>query len=591
MKNHFKCERLACLLLVLGTMASAYAVDRSYYAALNNTSGSGLLSAVQSATAKGFKTVSYNALYTAYQQTDVYPADSVGKAGLIWDIYGGCGFAAGDKCGTYKYECDCYNREHGIPQSSWGGGESGIGCDIFHVIPTDGKVNGMRGNYPFGEVGSATYSYNGNKRGSSVATITNSRKTICAAAGSTTSASVGTVFEPQDQFKGDFARSYFGTIMKWGTTRLTQGNAPTMFRSTMTEQTAYGLTPYAVALLMKWHREDPVSAKEIARNNGIQATQGNRNPFIDFPYLAEYIWGEHAGETLRLDSLVASFEPGFVPGQSNGWGGKGTGSTGGGIVTPTTYTATWMVRGAVYTGGTIVACSEGDDFVGWTAQPISGQAAVAPTDLFTSQEQHPELTQDQTYYAVFATRTGGAADVTSDISLGAQGYSDKQVLSETQVGDVTLSYAGGGTSPTYYVSGDAVRIYAGATLTVSATAAITEIELEYTSKETANTLTLTSGGGTWQSPTWTGNATSVTFTVGGSKGHIKLAAAHVTYGGGYTYSTYFTSCPGSEMGTGDPNALHQQTAPRPAEKVLLNGRIYLRHAGHLYDPLGHAIRF
>ena len=66
------------------------------------------------------------------------------------------------------------------------------------------------------------------------------------------------------------------------------------FKST----THFGLTKYGMVLLMKWHRQDPVSRKEIDRNNGIQKTQGNRNPFIDYPYLAEYIWGEKAGETV-----------------------------------------------------------------------------------------------------------------------------------------------------------------------------------------------------------------------------------------------------------------------------------------------------
>ena len=79
-----------------------------------------------------------------------------------------------------------------------------------------------------------------------------------------------------------------------------------------------------MALLLKWHREDPVSQKEIDRNNGIQKTQGNRNPFIDYPYLAEYIWGEKAGEKVNLNDLISSSDERFVPGQSNGYNGTET---------------------------------------------------------------------------------------------------------------------------------------------------------------------------------------------------------------------------------------------------------------------------
>ena len=71
------------------------------------------------------------------------------------------------------------------------------------------------------------------------------------------------------------------------------------------------MADYGIALLMKWHRQDPVSQKEIDRNNGIQAAQGNRNPFIDYPCLAEYLWGNKAGETFSTASCCGSFEATF----------------------------------------------------------------------------------------------------------------------------------------------------------------------------------------------------------------------------------------------------------------------------------------
>lgn len=321
MKKHFVSVLLIAAFPLVG-MAKAVtpAADIPvYYSAVDGKSGESLFSALTSVTRNGFSTLGYDGLYTAYQSADVYPADSTGKAGELWDMYGGCEFAFSNKCGQYKKECDCYNREHSIPQSWWGGGTGGIGCDIFHVVPTDGKVNGMRSNNTFGEVSSATYSYNGCKLGTAKA-VTTVKKTIATSANESVAMS-GKVFEPQDQYKGDFARGYLGVIMKWNGDgkQPTKSEGSKVFSGTYTAKGYYGLTKAFVALLMKWHREDPVSQKEIDRNNGIQKTQGNRNPFIDYPYLAEYIWGEHAGETVDMDMLISSSDPDFIPGESDGY--------------------------------------------------------------------------------------------------------------------------------------------------------------------------------------------------------------------------------------------------------------------------------
>lgn len=172
---------------------------------------------------------------------------------------------------------------------------------------------------------SASYtSDNGSKLGSA-ANISVSGKTIVGNNGITTTYS-STVFEPVDEYKGDFARGYLGTMIKWAEdyTAFTQGQGSSTFSGNYTASGYFGLTKYGVALLLKWHREDPVSQKEIDRNNGIQQTQGNRNPFIDYPYLVEYIWGKHAGETVKLSNLINSSDSRFVPGQSDGYVGEST---------------------------------------------------------------------------------------------------------------------------------------------------------------------------------------------------------------------------------------------------------------------------
>ena len=322
------------LVLILGLGWSNFLYAKSvtpaeqipeYYQNMDGESGDNLWKNVNNICVKGFSTLGYDGLWTAYKITDVYPQGDKNE-GKIWDMYGECNFTySKDKCGSYSRECDCYNREHSIPKSWFGDSKSGCGCDIFHLVPTDGKVNGMRSNYDFGEVKNATYTYNGNKLGTSVSSISVVEKTIATAAGRSVSAS-GTVFEPIDEYKGDFARGYFGTLVHWYSNyNFTSDNKMFSCNKRATESNNYGLTAYGVALLMKWHREDPVSQKEIDRNNGIQQTQGNRNPFIDYPFLAEYIWGKKAGEPLCLECLMPSTDADFVPGKSDGWKGEITG--------------------------------------------------------------------------------------------------------------------------------------------------------------------------------------------------------------------------------------------------------------------------
>lgn len=291
-----------CAQVVWAANVTAPSQIPAYWASVDGKSGGDLWKAVSSATNVGYSSIGYKGLYKAYLKTDVYPKDSVGKAGKIWDMYGECEFSPGNTCGSYKGVCDCYNREHSIPQSWWGGGTSGIGNDIFHVLPTDGKVNGVRSNFEYGEVNGGT-NWVGNKFGSAASWSTD-KKTIASAAGETVKGS-GNVFEPKPQYKGDIARGLLGTIVKWQQSNITTGN--NFFNGTYTVSGNFGLTKKAVVLLMKWHREDPVSQKEIDRNNGIQETQGNRNPFIDYPDLVEYIWGNKKGTSVDFYSLNQSY--------------------------------------------------------------------------------------------------------------------------------------------------------------------------------------------------------------------------------------------------------------------------------------------
>ena len=401
---------------VMGKSVTPAASLPTYYQDINGKSGKALFDAVQKVTKTGYSSLGYDGLWSAYQYTDLH------DNGYVWDMYSDCTWKSlsSNRCGSYSDECDCFNREHSIPKSWYGGTTSGPGCDIFHLVPTDGKVNGMRSNYPFGEVSSATYNKQGNKLGSAKSITIINGNTVAGNEGATISCSASKVFEPRDEYKGDFARGYMGALLRWaGEKNFTEGEGSKTFTSTFTTG-SFGLTNYGVALLMKWHRQDPVSQKEIDRNNGIQQTQGNRNPFIDYPYLAEYIWGEKAGETLDLSQLITAYDSRFVLGQSDG---SLTGGNGGNVDPTEKCTITWLVNGEEYaTGNPTISVNKGGlvtvlptapkscdeistQFIGWSEFAISGSQDNVPEDLFSTADDAPDITQNTTFYAVFAQLT------------------------------------------------------------------------------------------------------------------------------------------------------------------------------------------
>ncbi len=247
---------------------SAQATEPSgYYSSCEGKSGAALLSQLQQVVGN-HTVVSYDGLWNLFTSSDV-------KAnGRIWDMYSTKEWVPNQsKCGNYKYVGDCYNREHSFPKS-WFNDAKPMYSDAYHLYPTDGKVNGQRSNYPYGEcAGGTTLPGNG------------SVKALGKLGSSTFSGYSGTVFEPDDAYKGDFARSYFymaaaynDRISSWDSPMLSGNKYP-------------AFSTWACELLLKWHRQDPVSQKEIDRNEAVSARQHNRNPFIDHPELAEHIWG------------------------------------------------------------------------------------------------------------------------------------------------------------------------------------------------------------------------------------------------------------------------------------------------------------
>ena len=284
------------LSLVLLTNVTMYAaIPSGYYSAADNKKSTALLSALHGCI-DGHTTLSYSSLENYYDDTDL-TAD-----GYIWDMYSTCKFTINDDGGSQSRICDVWNKEHSVPQS-WFGESSPMKSDLFHVYPTDARVNNFRGNMPYGETSSRSY-------------IDNNSKALGYIGSSNFSGYSGKVFEPVDQYKGDFSRTYFYMVARYLDKNFNKSeNGKVVF--TYSNSTT-GLTTYAINLFLKWHRQDPVSQKEIDRNNAVYKHQKNRNPFIDYPYLAEYIWGEKKNETMVLDELMSSSDPDFVPGESDG---------------------------------------------------------------------------------------------------------------------------------------------------------------------------------------------------------------------------------------------------------------------------------
>lgn len=231
--------------------------------------------------------IGYDDLWDYFILTDPHPEDPT----KLCDIYSLCMFPP-DKYGTtpagVQGECvdtlSVYQREHTFCQSWFGYRTDAPFSDLHHIYPVDGWINARRNNNPYGEVQEPTRTFlNGSKMGinsyiSAVYEVPNCM-----------------VYEPIDEYKGDIARSFF-----YMETRYLFDSVG--FSSTQDMTLRSQLRPWAQEMLQRWHALDPVSEKEIARNNAIYGIQHNRNPFIDHPELVELIWGnDSASQTFTTE--------------------------------------------------------------------------------------------------------------------------------------------------------------------------------------------------------------------------------------------------------------------------------------------------
>ncbi len=279
-------------IFILISAATCSQIPAGYYNSAEGLQGYQLKTALKEII-NGHTVRSYSDLWGYYSQLDkdiYYENDNT-----LLDMYSekpasadsyNYHFGGGDQCGNYNSESDCYNREHIFPQGFFNE-MLPMKTDLHQVLPTDGYVNGKRNNYPFGKVGSASWtSTNGSKLGNSVSPGYS-----------------GTVFEPIDEFKGDIARIllYFATryedeVNTSGWSSHSAANNPLDGSHDQTYETWY------VNLLLSWHAADPVSQKEIDRNNKVYQIQHNRNPFVDHPEYVNMIWNPDGMSVSDLDS-------------------------------------------------------------------------------------------------------------------------------------------------------------------------------------------------------------------------------------------------------------------------------------------------
>ncbi len=217
--------------------------------------------------------------------------------GKIWDIYSGYDFYLSDYCSNIDIvEGECYNREHVLPKSWWGGSTSEpMYTDLHHVYSVDAMANDKRSAWIYDEVKSTSWS---NNLGSKLGTSANW--------------SGETAFEPVDEYKGDVARVYFYMLTCYMDKDFTQGGKG--YRYFSYSNGVCDFQSKSLALMLKWHRQDPVSDKEITRNAKVSDLQGNVNPFVEQPALVEYIWGTMKGKPYDCDGEVLPPDPGVVDG-------------------------------------------------------------------------------------------------------------------------------------------------------------------------------------------------------------------------------------------------------------------------------------
>ena len=436
-------KKILSLFTLILLVQWTFAVDPStnlatYYANIDGKatdSNDNLRKTLCTIISNGYTTIGYSSLPNSVYAASSNPSDfynGSGSSKTMEDIYSSYPYnssqdgSSATTCGTG------WNKEHTVPQS-WFNESSPMKSDAHHVFPTDIRMNSCRSNYPYGENNASKYcsSYGYGHLGTS-----------------TFSGYTGQVFDPGSKedcggncYRGDLARVYFYMATRYRTTNFTNGTGGTSF--TYTNGVA-DLTDYMKNLMLKWHREDPVSEKELKRNNAIYAHQHNRNPFVDYPCLVEYIWGDKKGETVSLSSLISGYtgvgtdccssEPTLTVSSSS--------VTISPIATSSSTTQTFTVTGANLTGSISITKNSGSSSY-ITVSPTSITSGYNGTNIITITYNAPASAG--THTATLTISSTGATPVTVNITASCAASCTATWMADgSQVG---TSYAASGASP------------------------------------------------------------------------------------------------------------------------------------------------
>lgn len=304
------------LLLVMSLLASPVAFSQgpndtgTYYQAADGQKGAALKTAL-------FQIIGPHQVlsYTpgVWEAINTYDLREDGK---IWDIYSGISNFTPktdqDKGEEIDQEGVVYNREHAVPKSWFNEDKTDTNypmyTDLHHLFPTDRSVNSMRSNYPYGEVDKSLKPTKESDGGFS-------KFGICdPVIGYTSKSGKPRVFEPNDEYKGDLARVFFYMATAYESYKNGFGKerSPKNWTSDMFTSDVYPFfTEWALKMLLRWSQQDPVCEKEIKRNEGIYGFQENRNPFVDYPGLEQYIWGSATDVAFSYDNYSEPISTGI----------------------------------------------------------------------------------------------------------------------------------------------------------------------------------------------------------------------------------------------------------------------------------------
>lgn len=429
----------------------------SYYGSSFDWTAKGetLKTALFNKISSGTTVIGYSGLWTAYKTTDL---DSDGK---IWDIYSNYHYTPGTgQCGTYSVEGDCYNREHLIPQSVFSK-SSPMVCDIHHIYPTDGKVNGMRSNYPHGYVASATYtSGNGSKLGT----------------GDSTYGYTSTVFEPIDAYKGDVARAYFYFVTRY------QGNISGYSYDSFAQNSYPSLATWAIKTYLKWAYDDPVSEKEINRNDRASTIQGNRNPYVDHPEAAARVWDpENTYGFFNTYGSASTVPTISVPSAlSIDVGATGSAQASLSNMTGTvSYSSSATGVATVDSSGTVTGVSAGEATI--TASITYEGTTYTDTCTVTVSAVVPKITVGQSTLALTVGGSAGevsfaTANFDGTVSVTAVSGTPSTATVATNASSVTITPVAEGTSAVTLTASCGSQT-AAATINVTVSAAVSSVTL------------------------------------------------------------------------------------------------------------------